>query len=342
MVKSLIKHDEASCISDTAIGTSTVTIFLTAISKYCGDVIEITNDKLTYEGRRLYEVLLKYHITNDTTEDERPVIVVDAGQEAGYESVGLALYLIEQLVSCRENIRMLTQARWVVLPSTNPDGLEYARYNRKQWRKNLRPLEDHMSHGVDISRNFEGNWGNCPTNNNGFSSTYPGDEADSENETIFVKDVLSKYKQHIKLYISIRRDGHSIGYPYASDPEDSPSKPELEKAAGLVATKVNQKAGTVYIFANQSIYDLNRQARCGHSVDYAHRTLNIKHSYELRVFMGSQYEIISKFHTMPRSYESTLRTSYFIAIRELYNFVINGNKTNNQPKESPTFLRILL
>lgn len=40
----------------------------------------------------------------------------------------LALYVIEQLVACNDNSEMIEKVKWVVLPSTNPDGMEFARY----------------------------------------------------------------------------------------------------------------------------------------------------------------------------------------------------------------------
>lgn len=60
--------------------------------------------------------------------DGRPTIIIEAGQEAGTESVGLALYIIEQLTACTENFEMVDKVRWVILPSTNPDGQEFSRY----------------------------------------------------------------------------------------------------------------------------------------------------------------------------------------------------------------------
>ncbi|KOB63068.1 Carboxypeptidase, partial [Operophtera brumata] len=60
--------------------------------------------------------------------NDRPTIIIEAGQEAGTPPVRLALYVIEQLLACSENIEMIEKARWVILPSTNPDGQEFSRY----------------------------------------------------------------------------------------------------------------------------------------------------------------------------------------------------------------------
>lgn len=77
-------------------------------------------------SRTLY---IQVHINepNEAKIEEKPIIVIEAGQEAGTESVSLALYLIEQLVSCLENQEMIQKMHWLILPSTNPDGQEFSR-----------------------------------------------------------------------------------------------------------------------------------------------------------------------------------------------------------------------
>lgn len=189
------------------------------------------------------------------------------------------------------------------------------------WRKNLRPSEDNLSYGVDISRNFEGDWKACPTVSSGFSPYYPGVSAGSENETIFIQNVLNKYRKEVKAYLSIRRDGHSIAYPYGTESSGPPSTPQLEKAAGAIAARVNQRAGSIHLFTNKSIYDLNGKARCGHSVDYAHQFMNILYTFEIRVFLETDSKIMAKFQNLPRGYDSTLRSGYYSGIKELYNIV---------------------
>lgn len=190
-----------------------------------------------------------------------------------------------------------------------------------QWKKNLRPSDDDLSFGVDISRNFEGDWKSCPTVSSGFSPMYPGLAAASENETLFIQNVLNKYRKEVRAYLSIRRDGHSIGYSYGYESNGPPALAQLEKTAGIIAARVNQRAGGVHLFTNQSIYDLNGRPRCGHSVDYAHQFANILYSFEMRVFLGSDSRIMAKFQTLPRGYDTALRNGYYSGIKELYNII---------------------
>jgi hypothetical protein len=195
---------------------------------------------------------------------------------------------------------------------------------RFRWRKNTRPLDDGFNVGVDISRNFEGDWKSCPAQSE-FSPTYSGPSAATENETMFVQGVLNKYRKDIKVYVSLRKDGHSISYPLGYDSTSS-SKATLERVAGLVAAKVNQRAGGVHLFVNESIFELNGVPWCGHSVDYAHQYMNVIHAYELRVFLESENRMMTKFQTLPRGYETSLRNGYYSAIRELYSIMTKDSQ----------------
>ncbi|XP_038211426.1 zinc carboxypeptidase A 1-like [Zerene cesonia] len=324
MLDKLLDVEEDACIENVAIGASTVTIFLKALKQFCGDVIDVRSDALTYENRILYEVVLNSSNEVDTSE-AKPVIMLEAGQRAGSQSVMLALYVIEQLVACEEYEDMLEKVAWVILPSTNPDGQEYVRCKREEWNKNMFPLQETFTFGVDISRNFDDSWSSCRSTENIFSSEYPGPGPASENETIFISSVIAKYKPNLKAYLSIRRDGHSILYPFASI-SSSPASP-VQIKAGEIAAKVNQRSGTLQWFANMSIYEMNGKPWCGHSVDYAYNKHGIAYSFEMRVFPESDNTIMSKFQSLPKGYDASLRNGYFTGIRELYNTVVSEKTT---------------
>ncbi|XP_021182185.2 carboxypeptidase B [Helicoverpa armigera] len=327
MLRTLVDRDEASCIEDAAIGASTVTIFLKAVRQYCSDVINVINEHMTYEGRHLYEVILNAHSPQEKTDEQasKPVVIIEAGQQGGTESVGLALFLIEQLVACREYGAMLEQITWVILPCTNPDGQEYSRYSQVPWKKNLKPSEDSLSYGVDITRNFDNQFSSCPRVESGFSPIFPGPGPASENETVFIKSIIAKYKKDAKVYLSIRRDGHSIHYPYGYT-KNTPANPTmLHRVAGEMAARINQRAAGVHLFINNSVFESEGKPHCGHSVDYAYDS-GIPLSYEMRVFLGADNKILTKFQTLPRGYENSLRNGYFSGIRELYNIIINEKK----------------
>lgn len=193
------------------------------------------------------------------------------------------------------------------------------------WRKNSRPSEDGLGYGVDITRNFDSQWGSCPRIESPFESNFPGLSPSSENETIFVKNILSKHKKDVKIYLSIKRDGHAILFPQAYTKNQASNHMQLEKIAAAVSLKVNQKAGGVHLFVNKSIHDYEGKPHCGHNVDYAHE-IGIPLSFEMRVFLAYDNFIMSKFQSLPRGYENSLRSGYFSGIKEFYNVITNKKK----------------
>lgn len=186
---------------------------------------------------------------------------------------------------------------------------------------------DKVSFGVDISRNFDEHW-ECTKAESGFASNYPGPLPASEKETVFIKDVVNKHKKNAKIYLTIRRDGHHIGYPNAYADKTPVNKKQLKMIAGEVAQKVNLRSGGVHSFKNDSIYNLEGKERCGHSVDWV-TAIGIGWAFEMRIYLESSKRLMSMFQTLPRGYDNTLRNGYFTGIRELYAVLTNKKKYGN-------------
>ncbi|CAG9564068.1 unnamed protein product [Danaus chrysippus] len=294
MLDELLGEDEDACVENVAIGASTV-----AMSRYVNEEIEKVSN-----GSQI-----------------KPVILLDAGQDAGSETVGFALYIIEQLAACVENKDMIRNFLWIILPSTNPDGQEYSRGSFERWQKNYRSIMDYEATGVDITRNFDDFFTECFRVENKFSQNYPGPHPNSENETKFITNVMKKYKNGIKTYISFRRNGHAILYPFASRNVTLDNMQKTKTKADEIAKKVNQRAGGIQWFVSQSIYEMNGQPHCGHSVDYAYNKMDIHSSFEMRIFPETDNYIMSKFQSLPKGYDVSLRTGYFSGIREIYNLL---------------------
>lgn len=330
MLDALLVDDEEPCVENVAIGSSTVTIFLKALKTYCGYTVQVHDNFTTRENRNLFEVVINGTKPKGREKESRPIILLDAGQDAGSEPVAFALYVIEQLVACADNINMIRNVKWVILPSTNPDGLEYRRNKKEYWRKNMNYLQN-KTYGVDITRNFDDSWNVCPITENIFSQTYQG-QVNSENETKFIINVLKRYKNDINTYISLRRDGHGIFYPYAARNITFNSIEKVKKRAGDIAAKVNHRAGGFQWFVNESIYNANEVAHCGHSIDYAVNKMGIPYSYEMRIFSENTNKFIINFQSLPKGHEVSLRAGYFSGIREIYNSIVNEIKQKKKLK----------
>lgn len=184
----------------------------------------------------------------------------------------------------------------------------------------MRPSEDNLAFGVDLSRNFKSDL-ECHYAPNTFSNHYAGSKAFSENESQFVRDMLLKYSNQTRAYVSMRRNGHSVLYPYASTNKMLYNQNEIMKLASGITNKVNQQTGLVHVFMNDSIYAMNGHFRCGHSVDYAY-DLGIRYAFEMRVFLESESELMTLFQGLPKNYIATLLRSYLSGIKRLYELVI--------------------
>lgn len=197
-----------------------------------------------------------------------------------------------------------------------------------QWRKNLKPSEDKMSYGVDLSRNFDHQWSSCKKYDNSFSAQYPGVAPFSENETRFVRDVLHTYKNQAKAYISVRTNGHSLLYPYAYTKVKIDHEAEHKKVAVEIVEKVNQRAGVIQLFSTESIFSMNGKAHCGHSVDYAF-DLGIPNTFEMRVFLGSETQVMTRFQSLPRGYHNSLLLGYLSGFKKLFEIITADKKKNS-------------
>lgn len=196
-----------------------------------------------------------------------------------------------------------------------------------QWVKNLKPSEDKMSYGVDLSRNFDHQWSSCKKCENSFSANYPGVAAFSENETRFVRDVMNKYKNQAQAYISVRINGHSLLYPSAYTKVKIDNVAQVKKVAEEIIDKVNQRAGVIQLFSTESIYSMNGKPHCGHSVDYAY-DLGIPNAFEMRVFIESETQVMSRFQSLPRGYHNSLLLGYLSGFKKLFEIVTADKKKN--------------
>ncbi|XP_047996979.1 zinc carboxypeptidase A 1-like isoform X2 [Leguminivora glycinivorella] len=327
MLLDLHERDEAMCIEDVEVGTSTYLVYFKALQKYCSSVFNFTVDYTTSESRNLYEILVHMPKADHEKKGESiPIILLEAGQSGGLDAVRLSLSIIERLVACEENDHMIQNVRWIFLPCTNPDGLEYVRFGRPDWVKNTRKSKGGESYGVDILRNFDIHWNECEKVKSVLDPFYPGPSANSEIETKFIRNVLLKYKDDIKSYLSIRRVGqHGILYPHSFSDQSDDIDPRQIKVAEMISLKVNQRGGALQAFVNDSIYRINGKPVCGSSVDYAHAQ-GIQLPFELRVGFEKDMQILKSFQSVGKGHGAALRAAYFSGLRELHAIITNAKE----------------
>ncbi|XP_026320907.1 zinc carboxypeptidase A 1-like isoform X2 [Hyposmocoma kahamanoa] len=332
MLNTLRDKDEETCIEEVAPGMNTLMVYLKALKQFCPDLVKVHSNHKTYEGRPLFEVVIN-QVNNKSLDEEKkkPIIFIDSGQHADPKGTILALVVIQQLTACNENSEMSLRVKWVILPSVNPDGMEYGIYNRLSWKKNMRPSDDGLAFGVDLTRNFGFQWSACPKIKSQFSVYYPGSGPFSENETVFIRDALLTYKDKTRAYISIRMNGHSLLHPFAYADVKIPNKLQVLKLANEITNRINQRAGVVQIFVNESMLSMNGKVRCGSSVDYAY-DLGIPFCFEMRVFLGRSTAVMAQFQAVPRGYNRQLLTGYVSGLKKLYDVIAAENHPDRDTK----------
>lgn len=133
--------------------------------------------------------------------------------------------------------------------------------------------------------------------------------------------------------MSIRKNGHHIGYPFAFSNKAADKEEQLNFIAAEVASKVNIRSGGVRIFKNDTLFNLKRSSRCGHSVDYAH-SIGIPWPFEYGVFLQSEADIVTMFQTLPMNYDNMLGNGYFSGLRQLYSVLTNKKKYGHLMKST--------
>jgi murein tripeptide amidase MpaA len=98
-------------------------------------------------------------IALDGSVGNNPMMMVDGGVHAReWISHMTVAYLIYQLVErSAENLDLLENVDWVIVPVVNPDGYVYSHEVDRFWRKNRVPQPDDCV-GVDLNRNFGHMW----------------------------------------------------------------------------------------------------------------------------------------------------------------------------------------
>jgi murein tripeptide amidase MpaA len=118
------------------------------------NIVRVHSVDRTFEDR----IIKWITISLDGSAGNNPVMVLDSGIHAReWISQMTVMYLIYQLVERPENIELLRNVDWVIIPVVNPDGYVYSYETDRLWRKNRTPQSNGCI-GVDLNRNFDLEW----------------------------------------------------------------------------------------------------------------------------------------------------------------------------------------
>ncbi len=190
---------------------------------------------LTHEGRTLYALKISDNVTLD--EDEPAVLLVANHHAREISTPVAALALIEDLLT-NYGVDPATTARvdgneiWIV-PTWNPDGLEYVWNVDQWWRKNRRNNGGGI-YGVDLNRNYPFRWAYCGNySHTPSSSVYVGPSAASEPETQTML-ALARSRRFAKV-LDLHTSGQEVLYPYTCMSMPAPVASEVQAVRNLLA-----------------------------------------------------------------------------------------------------------
>lgn len=181
----------------------------------------------------------------------KPLIFIEGGCHAReWVSQASVMYLINRLVEDQASSNeLLANADWIITPNLNPDGYEWSRTNNRLWRQNRRQVNANCV-GVDLNRNFAYSWRSATVACG--SLTFPGPSPFSEPEAQAIDNLMTRYRQNIKTYITVHSFGDMVLYPwgFAGSPGLIGNHAYHHEVGLLWRNAIQAQTGKVYAVGN--------------------------------------------------------------------------------------------
>jgi hypothetical protein len=214
--------------------------------------------------------------------------VVLAGAHAReWMAIATAVWAAARLAADPEMRDALAHQEVYVVPCYNPDGYEYSRSRDRMWRKNRR-LNSDGTHGVDLNRNWDSQWGLYGASSRPRSDAYGGTAPFSEPEISTLLDWVSRTVRvsRISAFVDVHSYGQLVLRPYGWTTEDAPGEAQLrelgDRMAAAMRAASNGRAGYT------SIKGAEFYPAGGCSDNYFHDVLGVARSFTIEV-AGSDF-----------------------------------------------------
>uniref|UniRef100_U5EVJ7 Putative carboxypeptidase b n=1 Tax=Corethrella appendiculata TaxID=1370023 RepID=U5EVJ7_9DIPT len=216
--------------------------YLDELSQKYSKNVQVEEVGKSFEGRTIKTI----RISNGEQKADKPVIFLDAGIHAReWAAPATALYTIQQLVeNSTVNSDILDNVDFIVLPVVNPDGYEYTHEKERLWRKTRSSGE--RCDGVDGNRNFDFHWAEVGSSHRECDEIYHGKTAFSEPETQIVREILEKYENRCKFYLTLHTYGNYLLYPWGYTSDLPETVADLDEVSQAGAAAIRKATGTKY------------------------------------------------------------------------------------------------
>ncbi|XP_046971669.1 zinc carboxypeptidase-like [Vanessa cardui] len=174
------------------------------------NLVTIIHAGKSFEGRNITGVKI-------SRKPSQRAIFIEGGQVAAdWLSPTVTTYIVDQLV--RGDSPEIRQAaedfEWHIFPILNPDGHEYTQNFDRLWLKNRRPTVG-RSVGVDLSKNWNSQWGVRGGSFEPAASNYIGLGPFSEYETRAISRYIESMDTKLYGLLSFRGFGQRLLIPFA-------------------------------------------------------------------------------------------------------------------------------
>nr|UQB56059.1 M14 metal carboxypeptidase 1 [Antheraea pernyi] len=190
------------------------------------DIITVVTMGRSVEGRDIKGITINYRSNRNNT-----LIGMLEGTLHSREWISpetITWIVKEFLTSSDPVVRAMAESlEWHIFPVDNPDGYVYTFTTHRMWRKNRSPnntiscassgVDDDMSHGVDLNRNFDFVWMSIGASDNPCTNTYAGPRAFSEPEAVAIAQYVLNLKSQGQFiyYIAFHSYTQLIIIPYS-------------------------------------------------------------------------------------------------------------------------------
>jgi len=165
----------------------------------------------SWENRDIFAI----HITSQKGSNKSQIFFMGMQHAREWISPMTVMFITNQLITQYNkdaNItRYLDNLEFIIIPVANPDGYEFTWNGNRLWRKNRR--KNTFSHGVDMNRNWDSDWGGPGSSGDQLSDIYRGPSVFSEPETKSISTYIDG-QTRIKAAIDFHSYSQLVLRPY--------------------------------------------------------------------------------------------------------------------------------
>jgi len=232
----------------------------------------------SWEGRPIKGVKISYGLNSLNT-----TIFVEANIHAReWIAPESTAWLIDQLLTGGdEDTQFMRHFDWYIIPTVNPDGLQYSHDVDRMWRKTRSYHPGNTCYGTDGNRNFHWSWNKGGSSDDSCNEAYMGPTPFSEKETRAIADFLGPMASKIELYLSFHSYSQLLMYPFGHTQDPFENQDDADIIAQAAAAELKSLYGTEYTVGNAQavLYTTS-----GGSRDWAkgYHNIPLSFTYEMR------------------------------------------------------------